>query len=167
MILGCRPDGHCDTHRGVNPALRRSWSADLDTATLYALLALRVEVFVVEQDCPYRELDGADLLRETRHIWLEHEGEVLGTVRLVEAPAADGRSSEFRIGRLCTAQGVRGQGHARRLVQAALAEVGSAPCRLHAQANLTELYAKHGFVAEGPEFLEDGIAHIPMLRAGR
>ncbi|MDT5230601.1 MAG: ElaA protein, partial [Mycobacterium sp.] len=46
-------------------ALRRSWAKDLDTSTLYELLKLRVEVFVVEQACPYPELDGRDLLTET------------------------------------------------------------------------------------------------------
>ena len=55
-------------------ALRRSWAKDLDAATLYELLKLRVEVFVVEQACPYPELDGRDLLAETRHFWLEGEG---------------------------------------------------------------------------------------------
>lgn len=151
----------------MNPALRRAWAADLDPATLYALLALRAEVFVVEQRCPYQDLDGADLLRETRHLWIEHEGEVLGTVRLVEGPAANGSGREFGIGRLCTAPQARGQGHARRLVQAALAEVGSTPCRLHAQSTRVELYAKHGFVPDGAEFIMDGIAHVPMVRRGR
>ena len=51
-------------------ALRRSWAKDLDAATLYELLKLRVEVFVVEQATPYPELDGRDLLTETRHFWL-------------------------------------------------------------------------------------------------
>jgi len=61
-------------------ALRRSWAKDLDAATLYELLKLRVEVFVVEQACPYPELDGVDLLAETRHFWLENpDGEVIST----------------------------------------------------------------------------------------
>ncbi len=61
----------------MNVALRRAWAKDLDTATLYELLKLRVEVFVVEQATPYPELDGRDLLAETRHFWLEGaEGDV-------------------------------------------------------------------------------------------
>ncbi len=155
----------CGTHRGVNPALRRSWSADLDTATLYALIALRSEIFVVEQNCAYQDLDGADLQHNTRHFWLEHDNAIQGTVRLVETDGANG--PEFHIGRLCVLSGARGQGHARRLVQAALAEVGSAPCRLNAQTPLTDWYTRHGFVPDGAEFVEDGIAHTPMLRAGR
>ncbi|WP_432420724.1 GNAT family N-acetyltransferase, partial [Nocardia farcinica] len=83
--------------------LKRSWAADLDTATLYQLLKLRVEVFVVEQKCAYPELDGLDLLPETRHFWLDDEGEVICTLRLLEEHE-DGVKS-FRIGRLCTAGG--------------------------------------------------------------
>ena len=64
-------------------ALRRSWAKDLDAATLYELLKLRVEVFVVEQACAYPELDGRDLLPETRHFWLQGpRGEVICTLRL-------------------------------------------------------------------------------------
>jgi ElaA protein len=66
-------------------ALRRSWAKDLDAATLYELLKLRVEVFVVEQAIPYPELDGRDLLAETRQFWLESpDGEVISTLRLME-----------------------------------------------------------------------------------
>ncbi len=69
-------------------ALRRSWAKDLDVPTLYALLQLRVEVFVVEQACPYPELDGRDLFAETRHFWLEAaDGEVICTLRLMEEHA--------------------------------------------------------------------------------
>ena len=148
----------------MTPALRRCRGADLDAATLYELLTLRVEVFVVEQNCPYRELDGRDLLRETRHFWLENAGgEVISTLRLMEE-FPEGRTV-FRIGRVCTVQSERGRGHAGRLMAAALAEVGDRPCRISAQTYLAGMYARHGFTEDGPEFLEDGIAHIPMLRA--
>lgn len=62
-------------------ALKRSWALDLSNNTLYDLLKLRVEVFVVEQACAYPELDGRDLLAETRHFWLERNGEVVCTLR--------------------------------------------------------------------------------------
>lgn len=143
-------------------ALKRSWSQDLDTATLYQLLKLRVEVFVVEQKCAYPELDGRDLLPETRHFWLDDEGEVIATLRLLEEHH-DGVKS-FRIGRLCTAVPARGHGYTTRLLQAALAEVGSGTVRLNAQSYLVDLYAKHGFAADGDEFVEDGIPHVPMRR---
>ena len=82
-------------------ALRRSWAKDLDVPTLYELLKLRVEVFVVEQATPYPELDGRDLLAETRHFWLESpDGEVISTLRLMEEHP--GGEKAFRIGRVCT-----------------------------------------------------------------
>ncbi|MDQ2723355.1 MAG: GNAT family N-acetyltransferase [Actinomycetota bacterium] len=148
----------------MNLAVHRSWSADLDNATLYALLALRVEIFVVEQNCPYPELDGLDLLPDTRHLWLAGDGEVVCTLRLMQL---DRERPDFRIGRLCTAKAARGQGLARRLMHTALAEVGAAPSRVHAQSHLAGFYGDLGFAQDGEEFTEDGIAHVPMLRAGR
>lgn len=146
-------------------ALRRSWAKDLDAATLYELLKLRVEVFVVEQACPYPELDGRDLLAETRHFWLEQpDGTVISTLRLMEEHA--GGEKTFRIGRVCTRRASRGQGHTSRLMQAALADVGHHPCRINAQTYLAEMYAHHGFVVDGDEFIEDGIPHVPMVRGG-
>ena len=146
-------------------ALRRSWAKDLDAATLYELLKLRVEVFVVEQACPYPELDGVDLLAETRHFWLEDsDGEVISTLRLMEEHP--GGHKGFRIGRVCTKRAYRGHGHTARLMQAALAEVGDYPCRINAQTYLEDMYARHGFVRDGEEFLDDGIPHVPMIRGG-
>lgn len=144
-------------------ALRRSWSRDLDAATLYELLKLRVEVFVVEQAIPYPELDGRDLLGETRHFWLETAtGEVISTLRLMEEHP--GGQKGFRIGRVCTKREARGHGHSTRLLQAALAEVGDYPCRIDAQTYLVDMYARLGFVRDGEEFMQDGIPHVPMLK---
>lgn len=129
---------------------------------LYALLALRVEIFVVEQSCPYLELDGRDLEPQTRHFWLESPGhQVISTLRLLEDPAGG-----FRIGRVCTKASERGRGHTGRLMDAALADVGDRPCRISAQTYLADMYARHGFAIDGAEFDEDGIAHVPMLREG-
>ena len=145
-------------------ALRRCWGQDLDTATLYELLKLRVEVFVVEQACPYPELDGRDLQSQTRHFWLqEPAGAVISVLRLMEENPNGHK--QFRIGRVCTKQTARGGGHATRLLQAALADVGEYPCHLNAQTYLVEMYARHGFVVAGDEFVEDGIPQVPMLRA--
>jgi ElaA protein len=144
--------------------LKRSWALDLSNETLYELLKLRVEVFVVEQACAYPELDGKDLLSDTRHFWLERDGSVVCTLRLLEEHD-DGEKS-FRIGRLCTHRSSRGQGHTTRILRAALAEVGSSPCRINAQSYLVDMYAKHGFAPDGEEVLEDGIPHTPMRRGG-
>ena len=146
-------------------APRRSWAKDLDAATLYELLKLRVEVFVVEQACPYPELDGRDLLAETRHFWLESpDGQVISTLRLMEEHP--GGEKVFRIGRVCTKRSERGQGHTTRLLLAALAEVGDYPCHIDAQTYLQDMYSRHGFVRDGDEFLDDGIPHVPMVRHG-
>jgi ElaA protein len=149
----------------MTAALRRAWAKDLDVPTLYALLKLRVEVFVVEQARPYPELDGRDLLAETRHFWLEAaDGEVICTLRLMEEHA--GGQKAFRLGRLCTERSARGQGHTTRLLRAALAEVGDYPCRIDAQIYLTDMYAQHGFVRDGDDFVDDGVPHVPMLKPG-
>ena len=111
------------------------------------------------------ELDGRDLLAETRHFWLERpDGEVICTLRLMEEHA--GGEKAFRIGRLCTKRSARGQGHTTRLLRAALAEVGDYPCRINAQTYLADMYAQHGFVRDGDDFVDDGVPHVPMLRPG-
>ena len=139
--------------------LHRATPDELDLATLYALLRLRVEVFVVEQACPYPELDGQDLDPSTVHLWLTGDaGNVQGYLRLL----TDG--PRRRIGRVCTARSARGTGVARQLMVAALDELGSAPCVLDAQSHLAGFYASFGFVPDGEEFVEDGIAHLPMRR---
>jgi ElaA protein len=145
--------------------VHRSWAADLEPRTLYELLRLRVEVFVVEQACPYPELDGRDLDARTRHFWLDtgaNPESVLGYVRLLEET-----EDEFRIGRLCTARSARGRGLGARLMDAALAEVGDRPCVADAQEHLAGFYRGYGFEATGPAYDWDGVAHLPMRRAGR
>lgn len=147
-------------------ALRWAWGQDLDAPTLYALLSLRVEVFVVEQSCPYPELDGRDLEPQTRHFWLEKAGgEVISVLRLLEEHSDE--ETVFRIGRVCTGARERGRGYTARLMRAALAQVDDDPCWISAQTYLADMYARYGFVVAGAEFDEDGIAHVPMLREGR
>ncbi|HEY4017433.1 MAG TPA: GNAT family N-acetyltransferase [Pseudonocardiaceae bacterium] len=143
--------------------LRRAWSADLTPAGLYALLRLRTSIFVIEQDCPFQELDGLDLLDTTRHFWLETDSatEPIACLRLLEE--ADG----FRIGRVCTVKDLRGRGLSRRLMEAALAEVGKASCVLDAQVQAQGFYASFGFRPEGEPYLEDDIPHITMRRPAR
>lgn len=144
--------------------VRRSWASDLDLATLYALLALRTEIFVVEQECAYQELDGRDLEPRTRHYWLARDAgdtvEILATLRLLKEPGGG-----YRIGRVCTRADARRQGLGHRLMDAALAEVGSGTCVLDAQEVQAAFYERHGFVVAGEGFVEDGIPHLPMRRA--
>jgi ElaA protein len=143
-------------------ALHREWAADLTPSRLYALLRLRIAVFVVEQECPYPELDGRDLDEYTRHFWVGSDTDghqPVAYLRLLED-----RKGTFRIGRVCTAPDARGRGLSRRLMEAALAEVGDAPCVLDAQVRAEGLYAAFGFRRAGEEYLEDGIPHVTMRR---
>jgi ElaA protein len=137
--------------------------AQLSPHTAYALWQLRESVFVVEQTCPYLELDGRDTEPGTRHVWLtsgtaEGDAPPLGYLRLLD----DG--AHARIGRVLVAPDHRGRGFADRLVERALQLAGARPVRLDAQTYLQRWYARWGFTATGPEFLEDGIPHVPMAR---
>ena len=132
---------------------------DLDVHTLYGILKLRSDVFVVEQDCPYNDLDGRDLEPGTRHVWLSRGDEILAYLRILE----DGGTE--RIGRVVTARPARGAGHAQRLLAEALTVIGNRPSVLHAQAYLVGFYERFGFRPTGPEYLEDGIPHVPMAKA--
>lgn len=133
---------------------------DLDAHTAYRLWRLRVDVFVVEQECPYPELDGRDPDAGTMHVWTERGGHPVAYLRLLTE--ADGSR---RIGRVCVAREHREEGLASALMVAALREVGEGRCVLDAQAHLAAWYARWGFAATGPEFLDDGIPHVPMERA--
>ncbi|GAA4898409.1 ElaA protein [Stackebrandtia albiflava] len=133
--------------------------AELDAATLYTLLRLRVAVFVVEQECPYQELDGRDTDPETRHLWIARDGGVAAYLRLLSD-----REGGYRIGRVCSASDARGEGLADRLMREAVRLTGPAPVRLEAQSYALGFYSRYGFLPDGPEYLEDGIPHTPMLR---
>ncbi len=133
---------------------------DLDPRTAYHLWQLRESVFVVEQTCPYPDLDGRDLEPGTRHVWLEADGTPIGYLRILED------AHEARIGRVLVAPEHRGRGIAYDLMQAALEHIGDRPSRLDAQAHLAGWYARFGYEQSGPAFVEDGIPHVPMRREG-
>ncbi|MEU4556814.1 GNAT family N-acetyltransferase [Actinoplanes sp. NPDC023936] len=145
-------------HPEPHDELRVASFRDLDTTTLYAILRLRVDVFVVEQECAYPELDGRDTEPGTRHLWFERDGAVRAYLRVLRDPDAE------RIGRVVTAKEARGTGLAGRLLTEALTVIGNRPAVLHAQAHLADYYARFGFARTGPEYLEDGIPHIPMAK---
>jgi ElaA protein len=145
----------------VESTVHRVRGPDLSTAELYGLLRLRVDVFVVEQKCPYPELDGRDLDPGTVHLRIGPADAPVAYLRLLTEP-----TGTRRIGRVCTAPSARGRGLAGRLVAAALDEAGDAPCVLDAQAHLTGLYGGLGFTVSGPGYDWDGVPHVPMRRAG-
>ncbi len=132
---------------------------ELHARTAYLLWQLRLDVFVVEQLCPYRELDGRDFESGTRHVWIAEADQPIAYLRVLAEP--DG---EARIGRVCVAAPARGGGLARRLLEAALEDLGERASVLDAQAHLSSWYERFGYVVTGPEFLDDGIPHVPMRR---
>jgi ElaA protein len=132
--------------------------SDLSAEDVYAVARLRQDVFVVEQDCPYPDLDGRDLEPGTRHVLLGDDDDLLGYARVLDD------DPEWRIGRVLLARPARGRGLADVVMQTALAVAGGRDVVLDAQAPRAGWYATFGFEVTGPEFLEDGIPHLPMRR---
>jgi len=130
---------------------------DLDARTLYGILALRAAVFVVEQTCAYLDPDGRDLEPDARQLWIERDGELVATLRMLRDP--DG---SVRIGRVATAATARHGGLADALMRRALALAPTGDVVLGAQSYLADWYGRLGFVLDGAEYLEDGIPHLPM-----
>lgn len=135
----------------------------LTTAELYALLQLRSEVFVVEQDCVFQDMDGADA--QAMHLLGTLDGELVACARCFSAGA---KFAEASIGRVATRDNVRGIGAGHVLMQHALdclqQQWGPQAIRIGAQARLEHFYRQHGFEKAGGPYIEDGIPHIEMLR---
>jgi ElaA protein len=141
------------------PEVRAARLADLDPLTLYGLLRLRVDVFVVEQECAYPELDGVDTEPTTEHLWIEADGVPVATLRtLVDAEGV------HHLGRVATHPNHRGHGYATTLVRAGLDRIGPHAVHIGAQAYLERWYEQLGFRRAGEDYLEDGIPHLPMVR---
>lgn len=138
----------------------------LDTTTLYKLLKLRVDVFVVEQNCPYPELDDKDLDAGTLHIFLKKDQKILAYSRVL-APGVsyDGVPA---IGRVCVSQTARRLGLGEALVGQAIATCQStwpgSDIYISAQCYLQKFYESMGFVAASEPYLEDDIPHLKMIR---
>jgi ElaA protein len=130
--------------------------ADLDARTAYELWRLRQDVFVVEQACAYPDLDGRDTEPGTWHVLLHDGADLIGCARVLD----DG--DVWRVGRVLLARRARGRGLADDLVRACLDATPGRDVVLDAQSPLRGWYAGFGFEVSGPEFLEDGIAHLPM-----
>jgi ElaA protein len=145
---------------GPSADVRVAAFGELSAETAYRLWALRAEVFVVEQDCPYLDLDGRDVEPSTRHLWVERGGEPVATLRLLD------EGEGLRIGRVATRVTHRGRGLAEALVQKAVALAGEREVQLDAQSHLVEWYQRLGFEPSGRGFVEDGIPHTPMRRSG-
>ena len=134
---------------------------ELSARELYAIIALRERVFVVEQNCPYQDADGYD--PPSRHLWAEAPGGAIHAyLRIVPAGV---KFAELSIGRVITAPEARGTGLGKILMRHGLAMAGAVPVRIGAQAHLEKFYGELGFVRTSDIYDEDGIPHIEMLRA--
>ena len=131
--------------------------AKLTTLELHDIVKLRVDVFVVEQECPYPELDGRDTEDGTHHIWIADDVGVVAYVRVLDDDDAT------RIGRVVTRDDARSGGFAGALLDHVL-ETTEGPWVLDAQTYLVGWYRARGFEDDGDEYVEDGIPHLPMRR---
>ena len=138
--------------------------ASLSLAELYALLQLRTEVFVLEQNCVFQDMDGADT-NALHVLGTDGDAALMAYARLFPAGV---KFAEASIGRVATHSHVRGSGIGHVLIQQALQALTSAwgpqPIRIGAQAHLKNFYQQHGFVDVGIPYVEDGIDHLEMLR---
>jgi ElaA protein len=134
----------------------------LSPEELYMILRLRSEVFVVEQNCVFLDMDNKDLYCDHLMAW---EGEkLLAYSRIVPAGISYGESS---IGRIVSSPAARGRGIGRELliksIDALYTLHGKKDIRIGAQYYLKDFYSSFGFVQKGEIYLEDGIEHIEML----
>lgn len=138
--------------------------AALSVDELYDALALRAEVFVVEQACIFQDADGAD--RVSGHLLGRDAAGVLRAYLRVVDPGV--KFAEPSIGRVITSPAARGTGLGHRLIDEGVACCEAAwpgqAIRIGAQARLEVFYAGHGFVREGADYIEDGIPHCEMVR---
>jgi len=136
---------------------------ELTTEELYQILRLRSEVFVVEQDCVYQDVDNKD--QKALHIMGIKDGEVVAYTRVFEP---GDYFDNVSIGRVVVSQSQRKYGLGKQIMQASLAAINQRfpdkPIEISAQSYLLKFYTELGFNAFGEEYLEDGIPHRRMLK---
>ncbi|GAA3094350.1 GNAT family N-acetyltransferase [Rhizobium viscosum] len=136
---------------------------ELSARELYDLLRMRVDVFVVEQNCPYPELDGKDI--DALHLRLMEGAELIASTRLLKPYKAQ---DPVKIGRVVVSPAHRGKRLGEALMTESIAVCERLypenPIALSAQAHLRRFYESFGFVKTSEEYLEDGIPHLDMVR---
>jgi ElaA protein len=137
---------------------------EIPSRDFYSILAARVAVFVVEQDCPYQDVDGLDF--EAVHVTARSaNGGVLAYARILPPGL---RFAEPSIGRVLTVMPARGTGLGRKLMHYSLEAAGKSfpgqPLRISAQQYLERFYADLGFETVRGPYPEDGIPHLEMFR---
>lgn len=135
----------------------------LTTEELYQILRLRSEVFVVEQDCVYQDVDNKD--QKALHIIGTKNGEIVAYTRIFKPRDYFDNVS---IGRVVVSQDQRKYGLGKQIMQASLAAIDqrfpNQPIEISAQSYLLKFYMELGFKVTGEEYLEDGIPHRRMLK---
>ncbi|ENM5904724.1 GNAT family N-acetyltransferase [Vibrio mimicus] len=138
----------------------------LTTEQLYDLLKLRVDVFVVEQTCPYPELDNKDRMTGVHHLLGYRDKELVACARLLPMGVS---YPSVSIGRVATKASARGNGLGHLLLQTALEHCQhlwpQQAIEIGAQEHLRDFYGRYGFEPTSQTYLEDGIPHIDMKRA--
>ena len=136
---------------------------ELTRDELYEILRARAEVFVVEQNCPYQDLDNKDL--GAYHVYMREEGEIVGYLRVLDKGVSYPDTAS--IGRVITTARGRGRGIGLTLVlegiRIARERFGQTALTISAQKYAVGFYEKAGFVPTDIEYLEDGIPHVRML----
>lgn len=128
----------------------------LSTRQLHDVLRLRSDVFVVEQECAYPEVDGRD--PEAQHLLGTHDGRLAAYCRWYE------EGGRIVLGRIVVAAASRGRGWGRALTREALRRIGDRPVRVHAQTRLDGFYRALGFTPVGPSYDDFGVPHVRMDR---
>ncbi|WP_406289908.1 GNAT family N-acetyltransferase [Embleya sp. NBC_00896] len=139
-------------------------AGEIDAVSLYRLLTLRSTVFVVARRQPWLDPDGRDIEPGTTHLWAEHEGVTVSTMRLT----AEG-DGVLRMGRVCTLLSYRRQGHATFLLGHALVIAGARPVISDVYARSADWFIRRGFEPRGGRTVVDGeahtsIQHVPAAR---
>jgi len=146
------------------------WKAErfyeLTVDQLFELFQLRINVFVVEQQCAYPELDEHDRHAETRHLSGRDESrQLIAYARILPAGLS---FPEVSLGRFVVRKDARGQGIGHKLLSVALKEIQSSwpgsAIRISAQDYLQKFYEQYGFTPFSEMYLEDGIPHIEMVK---
>lgn len=137
---------------------------ELTALQWHDIVRLRVEVFVVEQECPFPELDGRDTEPGARHSWVAGSDTGLPALPVVAyARALADPHGGTRIGRVVTHPSARRRGLGGLLVGHLVGTTGG-PWTLDAQARLADWYSGFGFLAAGEPFEDWGMLHVPMRR---
>jgi len=135
---------------------------ELTLRELYELLQLRTEVFTVEQNCVFQDIDGTD--DQAMHLLGTQNNQLVAYARCFPAGV---KFAEASIGRVVTRSLARGSGLGHLLIQQAVSSVcalwGPQPIRIGAQTRLKAYYSGHGFVDVGVPYIEDGIDHLEMV----